>query len=50
MPSTVLCPFPFSFRKRSAAALLGHVTEHRGGPAEHGRASGEPQQSTGESA
>jgi hypothetical protein len=50
MPRTVLDPFPFSFRKGSEAALLRRVTEHREIPAEPGRASWEPQPSTGESA
>ena len=39
-PRTVLRPLPFSFGKGSEAALIVHVTEHRGGPAEHGRARG----------
>jgi hypothetical protein len=48
---TVLRPLQFSFRKRSEAALIVHVTEHRGRPsrarestegatAEHGRSAG----------
>src|SRR6266516_5305387 len=45
IPRTVLYSLPFSFRKRSEA---GHVTERRGRPAEYGRASREPRQSTGE--
>jgi hypothetical protein len=38
---------PFSFRKGSEAALISHVREHRGRPAEHGRVSRRARQSTG---
>jgi hypothetical protein len=50
MPRTVLCPLLYSFRKGSEAALIAHVTEHRGGPAELGRVSQEPRKRTGERA
>lgn len=50
MPRTEFRQLPFSFREGSEAALLGHVTEHRGGPAEQGRASRGLRQSTGERA
>jgi hypothetical protein len=36
IPRTLFYPLPLSFRKGSEAALIGHMTEHRGGPAEHG--------------
>jgi hypothetical protein len=49
IPRTVLYPLPFSFRKGSEAALIGHVTERRGATAEyrgaleeHGRVLDEP--------
>lgn len=37
----MLYPLPFTFRKESEAAFIGHVTQRRGGPAASGRASGE---------
>ena len=33
---------PFLFKKGSEAALIGHVTKHRGRPTEHRSASWEP--------
>jgi hypothetical protein len=41
IPRTVLYPLPSSFRKGSEAALIWHVTEHRGGMAEPRGATGE---------
>ena len=48
MPRAVLRPLPFSFRKGSQVALITHVTEYGERPAEHGGASRERRQSTGE--
>jgi hypothetical protein len=58
-PRTILHPLFFSFGKGSEAALIGHVTEHRGTPgrarvsvegasAEYGGAPGEHARALGE--
>ena len=44
----MVCPLPSSFRNGSEAAVIGHLTEHRGDPWEHGRISSGSGQSTGE--